>query len=299
MRFVAIDVETACSSIDSICQVGICIFQDGREIGSYESLIDPECRFDRINIGIHGITQRDVANAPPLAAVTGNINAYLRGGIVLSHGPFDRLALGAAYARIGKAVPDCIWLDTIALAKWAWPDQAAIGGYGLAVLARRLDIAFSHHDALEDARAAGSIAIAALARLNVTLDDAVRHLGRPASGTPLPRTPVARRPRTDYPRSISLTEFAGGHGPLSGHRIAFTGTLSIPREDAARRACSFGAECSGSISRRTTLLVIGDNGNRRSGKQVKAETLISEGAAIRIISEAAFFALCRPGDDPS
>ena len=38
--FVVIDVETACSRVSSICQVGIVGFRDGRELFAWETLLD-------------------------------------------------------------------------------------------------------------------------------------------------------------------------------------------------------------------------------------------------------------------
>ncbi|MCA1523479.1 hypothetical protein I6F14_36710, partial [Bradyrhizobium sp. IC3069] len=43
--FVVVDVETSCSQVSSICQIGIVGFKDGRETFAYETLLNPLGRF--------------------------------------------------------------------------------------------------------------------------------------------------------------------------------------------------------------------------------------------------------------
>ena len=64
MNFVALDVETANPDFSSICQVGVVVFQDGKLLDSWESLVNPEDYFDEMNISIHGINERSVRSAP-------------------------------------------------------------------------------------------------------------------------------------------------------------------------------------------------------------------------------------------
>jgi len=54
--FVVVDVETSCSQVSSICQIGIVGFKDGRETFAYETLLNPLERFSSVNTRIHGIT---------------------------------------------------------------------------------------------------------------------------------------------------------------------------------------------------------------------------------------------------
>lgn len=91
----------------------------------------------------------------------------------------------------------------------------------------------------------------------------------------------------------------GGEGPLAGQRIVFTGAMELPRDKAAALAADLGAQCSDSVSGKTTILVIGapDPDGRLTGKQVKAQRLIAEGAQIQIMSEADFIAFCNSAED--
>ena len=76
MNFVSVDVETANSDMGSICQIGIAVFEDGRLVDEWVSLVDPDDYFDGINISIHGISNRDVKGAPKFADVVGKVNEY-------------------------------------------------------------------------------------------------------------------------------------------------------------------------------------------------------------------------------
>lgn len=63
-RFIAIDVQTACSDAASICQIGIaCVDPDDR-IETFSMLVNPRMRFDPLNIRLHGIGSDHVEDAP-------------------------------------------------------------------------------------------------------------------------------------------------------------------------------------------------------------------------------------------
>jgi DNA ligase (NAD+) len=77
---------------------------------------------------------------------------------------------------------------------------------------------------------------------------------------------------------------------LEGKRIVFTGELaSMPRTEAERIAESLGAKTSGSVSRKTDILVAGDN---PGGKYLKAQSL-----GVEIWDEAAFLRCLAPEND--
>ena len=97
MDFVAVDVETANSDISSICQIGIVVFKEGVMVDEWISLINPQSHFDRINIGIHGITDADVKDAPTFSEVAAKVTSYFKDHIVISHGPFDRNSLSKIF----------------------------------------------------------------------------------------------------------------------------------------------------------------------------------------------------------
>ena len=62
------------------------------------------------------------------------------------------------------------WLDSAAIARRAWLGRYRRRGWGLAGVAGDLGIAFRHHDALEDARAAGEIVLRACRHTGLDID---------------------------------------------------------------------------------------------------------------------------------
>jgi DNA polymerase-3 subunit epsilon len=76
--------------------------------------------------------------------------------------------------------------------------------------------------------------------------------------------------------------------------IAFTGALSMRRDEAADLAAGCGCDVAASVTERTTLLFVGDQdirrlaGHDKSSKHRKAESLIEKGQPIRILGESDF-----------
>lgn len=161
MDFVAVDVETANPDQASICQVGIVVYRGGRVEETWQTLVDPEAEFHPNNVAVHGIGRRDVAGAPTFLQIHDRLVALLAGRVVAHHSPFDRVAFGKIVARYGVPALACDWLDTVKVARRAWPEFKPTG-YGLAQLAGSFGIAFRHHAAHEDARAAGEILLRAI-----------------------------------------------------------------------------------------------------------------------------------------
>ena len=277
MDFVVIDVETANADLSSICQVGIASYQERRLVDAWVSLVNPEDEFDPINTSIHGIDERQVRNAPNWAAVLPNVMTRIQNKIVISHTPFDRLALARACDRSNVAVCACTWLDSARVVRRAWPEFSKCG-YGLSNVATHFGIEYRAHDALEDARCAGELVLRAIADTGLDVEQWLTRVKQPIDLT------AAQGYRRD----------GNPDGELFGEVLVFTGTLSIPRRDAADGAAAAGCRVDGGVTKHTTLLVVGDedlrrlNGHEKSSKHRKAEQLIANGQPIRILGENDF-----------
>ena len=83
-------------------------------------------------------------------------------------------------------------------------------------------------------------------------------------------------------------------GELYGEVLVFTGALTIPRREAAGYAAEMGCKVDANVTKRTTILVVGDQdlgqlaGHRKSNKHRRAEELIRKGQSIRILRETDF-----------
>jgi DNA polymerase III subunit epsilon len=194
--FIAIDVETANADLASICSIGIVYFKGGAVAQSRGFLINPEDEFDAINSSIHGIEAQHVAGAPTMHEVYPLVRAALVTTTVVHHTYFDRVALCKTANKYGYP-PGCTWLDTARVARRAW-ERFAKSGYGLANLAAELGIKFKHHDATEDARAAGFILLHAMVDTGLSLDDWLERVKKPLSGRLGPINLRAPETKTDF-----------------------------------------------------------------------------------------------------
>ncbi|WP_439360533.1 exonuclease domain-containing protein [Bradyrhizobium sp. DASA03007] len=279
--FIALDVETANADLASICSIGLAHFRAGELFKTLTILVDPEDHFDPTNISIHGIAPEDVAGRPNMARVFPVIASSLSDVLVVHHSHFDKTALARAALKYGTGPLPCMWLDTLRVARRAWPDLSLDGGgYGLARLANEFAIDFEHHDAAEDAKAAGYLMLRAMQDTGLDLVQWIDRVERPI--------------QEDQGR---VARGGAASGPLVGEVIAFTGKLDIRREEAARLASEAGCEVSDTVNHRLTILVVGDQdlrltkGQERSAKHRKAEGLIAKGATLRIVGEADFMQL--------
>ena len=166
--FIALDVETANKDTGSICQIGLAGFKDGILIREWTSLINPEEKFNYFNINVHGLTTADVAEAPTLPEVAETLRAWLDQQVVVCHTMFDRQALTKGFAKYGLPELNCRWLDSCQVARKTW---ASPGGHSLSVICGLIGHEFKHHDALEDAKAAGAVILAAGRKTGLTPSD--------------------------------------------------------------------------------------------------------------------------------
>jgi DNA polymerase III subunit epsilon len=282
MRFVSLDVETANANMASICQIGSVVFDGGRIVEEWCTLLDPEDDFDSVNIAVHGITPEAVEGAPIFPEIVDRLREVLACDVSVCHTHFDRVSLAQDCARYGLAPIDATWLDSARVARRTWAD-CAWRGYGLKNLCARIGYEFRHHDALEDARAAGYVLLAAVGESQKDLAYWLRRVTQPI----------------DLTRSSSRIEREGNReGDLFGEVLVFTGSLTLPRNEAADLAASVGCRIAPGVTRETTILVVGDQdvrklapGMEKSSKHRKAEQLVRKGQLLRIVCETDFRAL--------
>lgn len=280
MDFVAVDVETANPDMSSICQIGLASFLDGKLAEQWSSYIDPKDYFHHINIGIHGIDETVVAGAPVLADVAGKLRDSLTGNITVCHTHFDRAAFSQAFSKHQIAPIETTWLDSARVARRTW-SEFAWKGYGLHNVCAALGYEFEHHDALEDAKAAGHIMLEAITQTGLDVQAWLK------------RVKQSINPRASS--SVEAIRRKGNpEGSLFGEVVVFTGALEIPRREAADLAASIGCEVASGVTKRTTMLVVGDQdirklvGQERSAKHRKAESLIEKGQRITVLRESDF-----------
>lgn len=276
MNFIAIDVETANANASSICQIGLAFFNNGELVDTWSTLINPKTTFDYINTSIHGIDEDDVINAPTFSDIYNELKNLIENQLLVSHMPFDKVSLNKAFAKNNLENIPCMWLDSARVVRRTWK-ELSVKGYGLSNVASKLNIEFKHHDALEDAKTCGLILIRALDELSMNLEQIQERIKQPIDEN-----------------KIHISKEANPNGNLFGENVVFTGTLSITRNEAIVLATQIGCNVQNNVNKHTSILIVGDYdfqelaGYEKSSKHRKAESLISKGQQIKIITEEDF-----------
>ena len=204
----------------------------------------------------------------------------MKGNVVVSHTHFDRVSIGRAFAKYNIKPVETVWLDSAMVTRRAWPEFSK-KGYGLKNVCDHIGYTFKHHDALEDAKAAGAIMLEAIKVSNLDVTAWQKRVRKPINPS-----------NSSYGDSIKRE--GNSEGELFGEIVVFTGALDIPRKEAADLAASIGCTVATGVTKKTTLLVVGDqdisklSGKDKSSKHLKAEQLISKGGKMRIIKESDF-----------
>lgn len=160
LDFAAIDFETANERRSSVCSVGVVVVRNGVVVDKFYSLVRPEpgC-FSYWNTRVHGLTAKDVAQAPLFPDVWKSLEPKIAGLPLVAHNsPFDESCLRAAFSVYGMDYPDYGFFCTCKAARARLRELlpncqldtvAAYCGFDLA----------AHHHALADAEACAAIAI--------------------------------------------------------------------------------------------------------------------------------------------
>lgn len=159
MKFTSLDFETANYSDASICAAGIAVFVDGELTETRHWLVRPPAGHDFFRedfIAIHGITPQDVHDAPEFPAVANELLPFLIGAdLVIAHNAqFDMRMLTGTLNHFGIPCPSFRTLCTRNAARRAWPK---LPSHSLDTVAAHIGHTFRHHNALDDAEAAGRV----------------------------------------------------------------------------------------------------------------------------------------------
>lgn len=284
-RFVVIDVETANPDMSSICQVGLAVYEDGKRVEGHSLLINPEMGFSEFNITIHGITPEQVKGKPNFKDVLPDIQRIIGNDIVASYGHFDRTAMAQACYWHNCELTVSAWLNLHPVVRRAWPGEAAKDGVALAKTAKRLGVNLvNHHDAKADAIAAGEIFLKAIEVSGIGCHEWLSRVAKPLH-------------LGDWNERHVSTYEVNPEGALLGEGIVFTGALCMTREQAREAAAQLGCTPLSGVSKKTTMLVVGDQdirylrGSDKSSKHRRAEELIQKGHPLRILGESDFMAM--------
>jgi DNA polymerase III epsilon subunit-like protein len=125
----ALDLEGDGNVPPSIVEIALIEFAAGVQIRTHRWLVDPGRPITRFATRIHGLTDKDVANAPSLQDIEDDLRAIIDGAIIIGHnvkGDVDILR-----REIPDLQPERVF-DTLRLAKLVVPGQPSYGLHNLA-----------------------------------------------------------------------------------------------------------------------------------------------------------------------
>ncbi|EHL97973.1 exonuclease [Lentilactobacillus parafarraginis F0439] len=157
MNFVALDFETANAKRASACSIALAIVRNNQVSHEFYSLINPETDFSWRNIDVHGIHERDVANAPTFPEVWAHIAPlFTANKLVVAHNAsFDNSVLKRSLERYQMPLTHYLTLDTLKTSKQFYPQMV---NHKLNTVCDELHIDLEHHhNALDDSVACANI----------------------------------------------------------------------------------------------------------------------------------------------
>lgn len=127
-RWIAFDVETTGlrAQTDRIVEIGALVFDtEGAILDSFHSLINPMCPMPPGARAVHRISDADLQHQPRASQVLPNFCDWLArhaGAEMLAHNAaFDAGFLGWELHRAGLPTPNRMLIDTVPVARRAWP----------------------------------------------------------------------------------------------------------------------------------------------------------------------------------
>lgn len=155
-EFLAIDFETASSKYFSACSLGLVLFRDGVPIRKLHYLIDPGCKFDPVNIAIHGITPEQISGKPRFDRLWLVVAPMLSKYKVVSYSDFDAKVLKALIRHYKLRASGRI--DFVDVYQKIRDVIHGLSNYKLPTVAEYLKIdGLQHHNAQSDAETCGRI----------------------------------------------------------------------------------------------------------------------------------------------
>jgi len=141
--YTVIDIETPNNSNDSVCSIAIINIVDNNIMFKNEFLVNPEDRFDRLNMDLHGINQSMVKDAETFDKLWEKISKYFTNGIIVGHNvKFDLNVICKTLYRYEVSIPELYYIDTCELSRVVYEN---FSDYKLNTVCSYLNIDLSNH----------------------------------------------------------------------------------------------------------------------------------------------------------
>lgn len=154
MKIVAIDFETANSSMASACSIGISTYDENGEMENFEWLLKPHKRynyFEQRNIEIHHITKEMVQDEKEFDYYYDKLKEIFKDAILVAHNAkFDMTVLNRLCETYGLTHFPNRYIDTVAVARKVYPE---LPNHKLNTVSEYIGCDLCHHNACSDSNA--------------------------------------------------------------------------------------------------------------------------------------------------
>ena len=154
-EFVCFDIETTGLKVDreAITEIGAVVLKNGEITERFQTFVNPNRRLTPEIIGLTGITDDMLKDAPQLKEALAEFLKFVDGRPLAAHNAeFDIGFIRAGCAKVGLEFHPT-YVDSLILAQNLLPD---LGKYKLDIVAEHLHLpAFNHHRASDDAATVG------------------------------------------------------------------------------------------------------------------------------------------------
>ncbi len=158
-EIVCFDIETTGLNVatEAITEIGAVVLRSGEVTERFQTFVNPNRRLTPEIIGLTGITDAMLKDAPSLKDALTEFLAFVDGRPLAAHNAeFDIGFIRAGCRKVGLEF-DPTYIDSLILAQNLLPE---LGKYKLDIVAEHLDLpAFNHHRASDDAATVGYMLI--------------------------------------------------------------------------------------------------------------------------------------------
>ena len=154
-EIVCFDIETTGLKVatEAITEIGAVVLKNGQITDTFQTFVNPHRRLTPEIIGLTGITDAMLSDAPSLKEALTAFLKFVNGRPLAAHNaPFDISFIRAGCEKVGLDF-DPTYIDSLILAQNLLPE---LHKYKLDIVAEHLDLpAFNHHRASDDAGMVG------------------------------------------------------------------------------------------------------------------------------------------------
>jgi DNA polymerase III subunit epsilon len=151
-RLAFVDLETTGGSYRDgrITEIGVLLYEGGRLVDEFHTLVNPECFIPKYIMNITGITDKDVLGSPNFSTLSDDLYNFLNGALFIAHNAlYDYKFMQNEFRRVGLEY-NSPRLCTVKLSKKFFPE---LRKHNLdAIIEEHCIECSNRHRALDDAK---------------------------------------------------------------------------------------------------------------------------------------------------